>query len=186
MLAVSGGPDSTALMLLAARWRAARKTRPKLIAVTVDHGLRTEAKREAAAVAQARAQAQASRTASCAGPARSRRPACSRRRAQARYRLLARGGAASRRRAHPHRAYARRPGRDGLIRMSRGSGHRRACRDARGCRPAGRRPASDLVRPLLDIPKARLVATLKAAKIALSPTIPPTATRASPARACAS
>src|SRR5690242_21325341 len=52
VLAVSGGPDSTALMLLAARWRLSLKTKPKLIAVTIDHGLRKEAKREAAAVAK--------------------------------------------------------------------------------------------------------------------------------------
>ena len=39
VLAVSGGPDSTALMWLAARWRDALKAGPKLIAVTVDHGL---------------------------------------------------------------------------------------------------------------------------------------------------
>ncbi len=50
MLAVSGGPDSTALMVLAARWRQSLKVKPKLIAVTVDHGLRAESKREAAAV----------------------------------------------------------------------------------------------------------------------------------------
>ena len=54
VLAVSGGPDSTALMVLAARWRAALKGhKPKLIAVTVDHGLRKELKREAAQAAQA-------------------------------------------------------------------------------------------------------------------------------------
>src|SRR5262245_26128649 len=51
ILAVSGGPDSTALLVLAARWRAAlemgRRKRPKLIAVTIDHGLRPEAAREA-------------------------------------------------------------------------------------------------------------------------------------------
>src|SRR5437764_8032008 len=50
VLAVSGGPDSTALMWLAARWRARRKHGPRLIAVTVDHGLRKEAAREALAV----------------------------------------------------------------------------------------------------------------------------------------
>ncbi len=50
VLAVSGGPDSTALMLLAARWRDTLKTKPKLIAVTIDHGLRKESKQEAAAV----------------------------------------------------------------------------------------------------------------------------------------
>ena len=50
ILAVSGGPDSTALLLLAARWREARKRGPKLVAVTVDHGLRPEGRREALAV----------------------------------------------------------------------------------------------------------------------------------------
>src|SRR5471030_1836767 len=47
VLAVSGGPDSIALMWLAARWRRALRQGPQLIAVTVDHGLRTEAAREA-------------------------------------------------------------------------------------------------------------------------------------------
>jgi len=37
ILAVSGGPDSTALLVLAARWRKARKRGPKLIAITIDH-----------------------------------------------------------------------------------------------------------------------------------------------------
>lgn len=52
LLAISGGPDSTALMVLAARWRDGRKNAPKLVAATVDHGLRKEAKAEAAAVAK--------------------------------------------------------------------------------------------------------------------------------------
>ena len=43
VLAVSGGPDSIALMWLMARWRRAMRRGPRLIAVTVDHGLRTEA-----------------------------------------------------------------------------------------------------------------------------------------------
>ena len=40
VLAVSGGPDSVALLWLAARWRSKLKRGPRLIAVTVDHGLR--------------------------------------------------------------------------------------------------------------------------------------------------
>jgi tRNA(Ile)-lysidine synthetase-like protein len=50
VLAVSGGPDSTALMLLAARWRARHPAAPRLRAVTVDHGLRPQSRHEAAAV----------------------------------------------------------------------------------------------------------------------------------------
>lgn len=48
ILAVSGGPDSTALMLLASRWR----DRPPVLVVTVDHGLRPEAADEARLVAE--------------------------------------------------------------------------------------------------------------------------------------
>lgn len=45
LLAVSGGPDSTALMLLAAAW--APRGGPALHVATVDHGLRREARHEA-------------------------------------------------------------------------------------------------------------------------------------------
>ena len=50
VLAVSGGPDSTALLLLVARWRLRLKVAPKLLAVTVDHGLRRASAGEARAV----------------------------------------------------------------------------------------------------------------------------------------
>jgi tRNA(Ile)-lysidine synthase len=49
--AVSGGPDSTALMHLLARWHAAG-SRPPVHVATVDHGLRPEAAEEAAFVAR--------------------------------------------------------------------------------------------------------------------------------------
>ncbi len=49
-IAVSGGPDSTALLWLAAHWRAQRKTGPEILALTVDRALRKESAREAQAV----------------------------------------------------------------------------------------------------------------------------------------
>jgi tRNA(Ile)-lysidine synthase len=48
-LAVSGGPDSLALMLLAAEW-ARGAGRPSLVVYSVDHGLRVEAADEVAMV----------------------------------------------------------------------------------------------------------------------------------------
>ncbi len=47
-LAVSGGADSMALMLLAWEWARSRKDAPALFILTVDHGLRPEAASEAA------------------------------------------------------------------------------------------------------------------------------------------
>jgi tRNA(Ile)-lysidine synthase len=203
VLAVSGGPDSTALMLLAARWRDALKgDKPKLIAVTVDHGLRPEAKREAAAVARlARKLKVTHRTLRWTG----RKPATGLQQAarHARYRLLAeaarKAGASHILTAHTLDDQAETV----LIRMSRGSGltglgamqgvtalhehssfrdgakrrarnpgakHERVALDS-GLAPSARPGmtwddlALSIVRPLLDIPKARLIATLQAAKI---------------------
>ena len=51
LLAVSGGPDSTALLLMASQWARLRGG-PRLEAATVDHGLRPESAGEAAAVAK--------------------------------------------------------------------------------------------------------------------------------------
>jgi tRNA(Ile)-lysidine synthase len=50
VIAASGGPDSTALLLLAARWAKRLRRPPRLLAVTVDHGLRAQAAAEAIAV----------------------------------------------------------------------------------------------------------------------------------------
>lgn len=51
-LAVSGGSDSVALMWLAARWAKAFPHAPKISVLTVDHGLRPEAAAEGATVAR--------------------------------------------------------------------------------------------------------------------------------------
>jgi tRNA(Ile)-lysidine synthase len=168
LLAVSGGPDSTALMLLAARWRDLRKRAPALIAVTVDHGLRKEAKQEAAAVAKlARKLKVAHRTLRWAG----KKPKSGIQQAarMARYRLLAQAA----REAGAHHILTAHTRDDQaetvLIRMARGSGITGLGAMARvSALPAGDDGLLKLVRPLLDIPKARLIATLKSAKISFA------------------
>jgi tRNA(Ile)-lysidine synthase len=50
LLAVSGGPDSTALLLMAARW-AAQGGRPRIEVATIDHAMRADSRSEADAVA---------------------------------------------------------------------------------------------------------------------------------------
>ena len=165
VLAVSGGPDSTALMVLAARWRKALKAGPKLTAVTVDHGLRKESKREAAAVAKlARKLGIAHRTLRWTG----KKPSTGLQEAAraARYRLLSEE-ARKLKSAHVLTAHTLDDqGETVLIRMSRGSGLRGLAAMQRVSRLNGGEPPLQLVRPLLDIPKSRLIATLKAAKIA--------------------
>jgi tRNA(Ile)-lysidine synthase len=52
-LAVSGGPDSLALMLLAQRWAAQHDGAPKLVVYSLDHGLRPEAGAEVTMVLRA-------------------------------------------------------------------------------------------------------------------------------------
>jgi tRNA(Ile)-lysidine synthase len=49
LIAVSGGPDSTALLVMAAEW-AKRRGKTRIEAATVDHGLRPESANEAMAV----------------------------------------------------------------------------------------------------------------------------------------
>ena len=165
VLAVSGGPDSTALMVLAARWRKTLKVKPNLIAVTVDHGLRQEAKREAAAVGRlARKLGIAHRILRWTGV----KPKTGLQEAArvARYRLLA-GAAREANASNILTAHTRDDQAETmLIRMSRGSGITGLAAMARiSAVPGDRDGKVKLIRPLLDIPKARLIATLRAAKI---------------------
>jgi tRNA(Ile)-lysidine synthase len=166
ILAVSGGPDSTALMFLVARWASALKTKPpKLIAVTVDHGLRPEAADEARAVRRlARRLGVAHRTLRWQGP----KPKTGLQQAAraARYRLLAAAARTAKAdcvlTAHTLDDQAETV----LIRMSRGSGLTGLCAMANASPvPAGGEQAITLIRPLLGVPKARLIATLAQAKI---------------------
>ena len=167
VLAVSGGPDSTALMLLMARWRAARKMGPKLIAVTIDHGLRDESKREAADVARlARKLGIAYRIMRWSG--RKPRTGVQEAARDARYRLLARAartaGASHILTAHTRDDQAETV----LIRMSRGSGLSGLAAMQRVAPLIVGDTGLLLIRPLLAIPKMRLIATLKGAKISFA------------------
>jgi tRNA(Ile)-lysidine synthase len=185
VLAISGGPDSTALLYLMARWCAGRRPAPRLLAVSIDHGLRPEARREAAAVKRlAEKLGVEHRTVRWMGA----KPSTGIQEAArvARYRLL---------RTVAHRAKARcvltahtldDQAETVLFRMARGSGLAGICGMARSIPidhlaagfgqpppyPAGNAEGANgskrvvVVRPLLEVPKRRLIATLQDAGIA--------------------
>ena len=160
VLAVSGGPDSLALMWLAARWRHALTRGPRLLAVTIDHGLRREAAREAREVKRlARSLGLTHRTMRWTGAKpKSGLPAAAR---SARYRLLVKAaresGATYILTAHTRDDQAETL----LMRLVRGSGIAGLSAMARESEREGVR----LARPLLDVPKSQLIATLLKAKL---------------------
>ncbi|HYA80449.1 MAG TPA: tRNA lysidine(34) synthetase TilS [Methylocystis sp.] len=148
LLAVSGGPDSVALMLLASRW----SQRPeRTVVATVDHGLRPEAQDEALRVAEwARTLGFAHRLLRWEG-----RPATrlQERARDARYALLA---ACARdidaRCAVVTAHHADDQAETILFRLTRGSG----VAGLSGMAKASSLDGLKLLRPLLDIPKASL------------------------------
>lgn len=152
---VSGGSDSLALTLLLADWLVPLSGR--LIAFTVDHGLRPEAAQEAAWVGrQLRARDLAHRVLRWDGP----KPAASRQAAarEARYRLLL---AACEAEGILHLALAHHledQAETFLLRLGRGSGLDGLAAMASVVETDRLR----LLRPLLACPKARLAATLAA------------------------
>ncbi|CAM5777296.1 tRNA(Ile)-lysidine synthase [Labrys miyagiensis] len=159
VLAVSGGADSTALMLLAARWREAHPA-TLLTVVTVDHALRPESAGECMQVA-GRAEAFGIpcliRCWSGDKPA-SRLQESAR---TARYALLAEAaveiGADAIATAHTLDDQAETV----LMRLLHGS----SVDGLAAMRPVSRRGEVAHLRPLLGTPKARLVATLSAADV---------------------
>src|ERR1700682_1803236 len=160
VLAVSGGPDSIALMWLAARWRRTLARGPRLIAVTVDHGLRAEAKAEAREVKRlARSLDVDHRTMRWSGTKpKTGLPAAAR---AARYRLLAEAaraqGATHILTAHTRDDQAETV----LMRLLRGSGIAGLAAMAR----QSERDGVLLARPFLHVSKSQLIATLKKAKL---------------------
>jgi tRNA(Ile)-lysidine synthase len=162
ILAVSGGPDSTALLVLAAGWRKRAERGPKLTAVTVDHGLRPEARHEATAVkALAKRFGVTHRTVRWSGGKPS--TGLQEKARAARYRLLAdvarKSGASHVLTAHTLDDQ----GETVLFRMARGSGLTGLAAMARVTPLDRHRREHFLVRPFLDLPKARLIATVRAA-----------------------
>ena len=170
VVAVSGGPDSTALLHLMARWRAKLRPSPRLVAVTIDHGLRPESKREAAAVKRLSEKLAVEHMLmrwTGEKPSTGIQEAAR----VARYRLLRTAARRARARcvvtAHTLDDQAETV----LFRMARGSGLAGICGMARRVPidgPAGGAERSGgvvLVRPLLDVPKAQLIVTLHEAGI---------------------
>jgi tRNA(Ile)-lysidine synthase len=160
VLAVSGGPDSVALMWLAARWRRTLARGPRLVAVTVDHGLRAEAKAEARDVKRlARALDLPHRTMRWIGAKpKTGLPAAAR---AARYRLLAQAARASGA-THILTAHTRDDQAETLLmRLLRGSGIAGLAAMAR----QSERDGVLLARPFLHVSKSQLIATLKKAKL---------------------
>lgn len=157
-VAVSGGADSTALMLLLARWKQAGKARPQLTVFTVDHGLRAGSRKEAEQVGEwARALGLSHEILNWRGDKpKSNLQAQAR---AARYRLIAE---ACHRDAIPALVTAHH--RDDqaetfLLRLARGSG----VDGLSAMDEVGRLMGITLLRPLLDVARARLAATLEAA-----------------------
>src|SRR3984957_556039 len=160
VLAVSGGPDSLALMWLAVRWRRALARGPRLFAVTVDHGLRAEPGAEARDVKRLAPSLELPhRTTRWTGAKpKTGLPAAAR---AARYHLLARAARESGA-THVFTAHTRDDQAETLLmRMMRGSGIAGLAAMAR----QSERNGVLLARPLLPIAKSQLIATLRRAKL---------------------
>jgi tRNA(Ile)-lysidine synthase len=159
-LAVSGGGDSTALMHLVNRWRQVKeRNRPEIQVLTVDHGLRPGAKAEAAAVQAAAEQLGLPAkilTWTGAMPATGIQEAAR----NIRYDLLI--GEVVKAQADSALVVAHH--RDDLaetllMRLARGAG----VDGLAAMQPITSRQGATIIRPLLDVPKSRLLATLRAA-----------------------
>jgi tRNA(Ile)-lysidine synthase len=156
-LAVSGGPDSLALMHLAAEWRAASGAGPELCVLTVDHKLREDAREEALMVGRLAARLGLPHAILAWEGGQGGRALQARARA-ARYDLMT-----AYCHAHAIPALATAHTLDDqaetfLMRLKRGSG----LDGLAAIPPSGTWSGIAIERPLLEMPKARLIATLEA------------------------
>jgi tRNA(Ile)-lysidine synthase len=155
-LAVSGGADSVALLHLIARWRAEAVAKPDVTVLTVDHGLRPESFEEAAMVARMAKSLGLRHEILTWTPDTRQASALQERAREARYDLMA-----SHCHAHDIPALVTAHHLDDqaetfLMRLKRGSGL-----DGLAAIPEESVWSGIVVlRPLLDMPKARLAATL--------------------------
>lgn len=160
LLAVSGGPDSTALMLLAHRWRKERRAGPALVAVTVDHRLRPDSRREAINVGKlARPLGIEHHILAWTGkkPSKGLQEAARDARYGLMFGLAEKIGADAVMTAHTLDDQ----GETFLMRLARGSG----LAGLGSIRRVTARNGMVLLRPLLGVPKSRLVAMLRRTKI---------------------
>ncbi|WP_342361135.1 tRNA lysidine(34) synthetase TilS [Terrarubrum flagellatum] len=156
LIAVSGGPDSIALLGLAARWRAGGAQTP-LLAATFDHGLRAESAREARMVSEfAESHGVTHHTLKWVGEKPTTRIQELAR--EARYDALARHALFNER---SHLAVAHHQGDQAetvLLRMAAGTG----VAGLAGMSKVSWRSGVTIHRPFLDLPKPRLIATCRA------------------------
>lgn len=160
ILAVSGGPDSMALARLAAQEAAAG--RGEFLAVTIDHGLRPGARAEAEQAGRwCRAAGLAHRILAWEGPKPSSGVQAAAR--AERYRLLAGLAAGEGYEAILTAHTGGDQAETVFMRLARGAGPRGlAGMEARTMIAAGPQEPVLLLRPLLEFPRARLIATLDA------------------------
>ncbi len=152
-VAVSGGGDSMALSLLAARWG-------KAVFLTFDHGLRPESAAEAAQTGRWLKKYQLEHhilTWEGTKPDKNLQAAAR----LARYRALEDWCAASNIRSLLLAHHQDDQAETFLLRLARGSGVDGLAAMRKVTGPLTRKDGPNLVRPLLDVPKARLAATLK-------------------------
>ena len=156
LIAVSGGPNSTALLLMAAEW-AARRGKTRIEAATVDHGLRPESAAEAMSVAAlCRRLGLAHHTLVWKGAKPASR--LQERAREARYRLLIDCARAIRADALVTAHHADDQAETVLFRLLRGSG----VAGLRGMDAMSARDGVAVARPLIGVKKSDLVAFCRA------------------------
>ena len=156
LIAVSGGPDSTALLLMAAEW-AARGGTARLAVATVDHRLREESASEAASVAALAGRLGVPHATLVWTDAKPATRLMERAR-EARYRLLIEHARAIRSEAIVTAHHANDQAETVLFRLLRGSG----LAGFAGIAAMSQRGDVTIARPLLRVPKGALIAFCRA------------------------